>query len=228
MIRTIKTRTPRQFAPSRILSILLPLVLLSASAEHALTAEAAKSPNPRSKRILVLGDSLTEGYGIEKDQAFPARLEKELAAKGLNGIEVINAGISGSTSASGVSRLKWHLKAKPDLVIIALGANDGLRGLPTEQLKKNIEELVTISKKNGIKVLLAGMKMPPNYGADYRKRFDQVYTEVAKKEKVPLIPFLLEGVGGRPELNLADGIHPNEKGHAKIVRNVIQYVLPLL
>lgn len=176
------------------------------------------------KTILILGDSLTEGYGVEKEDAFPAQLQKILEDSGKNNVKVKAAGSSGSTSASALKRLKWHLRKKPDYLILALGGNDGLRGLKPEVTKENLSKAVKLAKSKKVKVFIAGMKIPLNYGDDYRTRFEKTFTDLAKEEKVSLIPFLLEGVGGKKELNLADGIHPNEKGHKIIAKTVYKNI----
>lgn len=185
---------------------------------------SAQSP---TKRLLILGDSLTEGYGIALSAAYPALLEKKIKASGKNW-DVINAGISGSTSASGPSRLKWQLKTKPDIMILALGANDGLRGIDVKATEKNLADTIELAKNAKVTVILAGMLLPPNYGADYRKKFESIYHHLAKKYQLKKIPFLLEGVAGHPELNLADGIHPNEKGHQIISELVYKNIKDLL
>ncbi len=177
----------------------------------------------KKKRMVVIGDSLTEGYGVSKETAFPAVLEKKLLENKKNW-SVINSGISGSTSASGLSRLKWQLKSKPDLILIALGANDGLRGFKPEVTEKNLSEILELAKAEKIKAILCGMMMPPNYGAKYQKEFSEVYPRLAKKYNVPLIEFFLRGVAGQPEYNLEDGIHPNEKGHQKIAENIFREI----
>ena len=166
-------------------------------------------------QLVALGDSLTEGYGIEKEKAYPALVEKKLLDKGYK-IKIFNAGISGSTTASAPSRLKWLLKSKPNIIFIALGANDGLRGIAIETTKQNLKDAIQIAKKANIKVWLAGMKLPPNYGASYTSKFEATFQEIAKEEDIPLLPFLLEGVAGHAEFNQPDGIHPNEKGHQKL------------
>lgn len=162
--------------------------------------------------IVTLGDSLTEGYGIEKDQAYPALVEKKLLKKGYP-VKIYNAGISGSTTASAPSRLKWLLKSKPQIVFLALGANDGLRGISIETTKQNLKNTIQLAKEANVKVWLAGMKLPPNYGEAYTSKFEKMFQEIAKEENIPLLPFLLEGVAGQVTLNQPDGIHPNEKGH---------------
>ena len=173
--------------------------------------------------VLCLGDSLTEGYGVAREEAWPFVAERELRKKH-PAIRVINAGVSGSTSASGPSRLAWQLKSKPvpEIMILALGANDGLRGQKVGALAENLRKTIAAARAGGIKkIILAGMKMPPNYGPKYTNEYDAVFPEVAKSEKVSFIPFLIDGVAGKSELNLADGIHPNAAGHRVISKTVI-------
>lgn len=167
-------------------------------------------------RIVILGDSLTEGYGISKDVAFPALLEKKFHDDGMTQVKIINAGISGSTSSSAPGRLKWILKTNPHLVLLALGANDGLRAVPVETLKKNLRTALQDIRAAKVEAILVGMKMPPNYGKKYSSEFENVFTNLAKEEKVKLIPFLLANTAGNKELTQPDGIHPNEKGHILI------------
>lgn len=166
-----------------------------------------------SNHIVFLGDSLTEGYGIAKEDAYPSIIEKKMSHLRKDKIKYTNAGISGSTTASGLSRLKWLLKSKPTILVLALGANDGLRGIKPEETKKNLLDIIKLAKENQIMVLLAGMKVPPNYGPEYEKKFRTVFSDIANETKVELVPFLLEGVAGEPQYNIADGIHPNPKGH---------------
>lgn len=176
-----------------------------------------------AKTLVILGDSLTEGYGVQKEKAFPALVEKKLQEAKLDW-KVTNAGVSGSTSASAASRTDWILKSKPDAILLALGANDGLRGLSTESMEKNLREAINKMKAAKIKVFLAGMQMPPNFGADYTKKYREVFPRVAKEEKIDLLPFLLQKVGGESKLNLADRIHPNEEGHKIIAETVFQFL----
>jgi len=182
------------------------------------------------QKVLMLGDSLTAGYKIDKEVAYPALIEKELKASGYPNITVVNAGISGSTTASGTQRLTWHLRSKPKprVMVLALGANDGLRGLKLEKSKENLIATIQLAKKNNIVVILAGMKIPTNYGAVYTNAFAKLYTEIAKQEKIALIPFLLEGVATIKKLNLSDGIHPNEEGHKILAKTVTSYLVPIL
>ena len=188
-----------------------------------------KNSTENSFRILVLGDSLTEGYGVSAQQAFPSLLEKKLnlefSSDKNNTYEIINAGISGSTSSGGVSRIEWLLKSKPDFLILALGGNDGLRGVPVEETKNNLEKIILAAKSKDIPTLLAGMKMPPNYGIEYTREFSKLFEDLANQEDIPLIPFLLEGVGGNPAMNLPDRIHPNPAGHQKIAQTVYQNLI---
>ena len=177
--------------------------------------------------IVVLGDSLTEGFGVAKEEAYPHLLEKELQRKG-HSVKVINAGISGSTSASAPSRLRWYIKARPEIVILALGGNDGLRGLSVKHMKKNLSKTIELAQSEKILILLAGMQIPQNYGTEYTKSFRNAFHELARQYQLQMIPFLLNEVGGVPSLNQADGIHPNREGHQIIVRTVVEYLEPLL
>ena len=177
--------------------------------------------NLSAKTILILGDSLTEGYQLAKEEAYPAIVERELR-KSHENIKVINGGVSGTTSASGSRRLDWYLKAKPDIMILALGANDGLRGLKIAETEKNLSLAIEKAQKSGITVILAGMKMPTNMGEPYRSQFEKIFTSLAKKYSLKLVPFLLDGVGGKPQFNLPDGIHPNPKGHEIMARSVLK------
>ncbi len=190
-------------------------------------AVSAKSSSTEMKKLVILGDSLTEGYGVSKEQAFPAILEK-IIQRDHKKWTVVNAGISGSTTASADQRLRWILKSKPHMVMIALGANDGLRGVKVEESEKNLEKVITLAKESEVKVILAGLYIPPNYGAEYGKKFRRVYERLAKKHNLLFISFLLDGVGGVSSLNLADGIHPNEKGHQIIAENAYKVLKGVL
>ena len=184
---------------------------------------AAASP----MTILVLGDSLTAGYGLAESEAFPAQLETALVTTGY-AVRVINAGISGDTSAGGAARLEWSLADSPDLVILALGANDALRGLSPDQTRTNLAAIIERLKQRQISVLLAGMLAPRNMGENYYNSFDKIYPELAQEFRVPLYPFFLEGVAAQPELNLTDGIHPNAAGVKVMVAGILPLVLELL
>ena len=186
------------------------------------------APPPASGPLVVfLGDSLTAGYGLDAEQAFPALVGEALAAQG-HPIRVVNAGVSGDTSAGGLARLDWLLRQKPSVLVVGLGANDGLRGQPPEATEANLVQIVRRAKAEGARVLLLGMKIPPSYGPMYTRGFERLYARVAEATDVPLVPFLLEGVAADPALNLADGIHPNAAGHRVVARNVAPRVLALL
>lgn len=176
-----------------------------------------------SQKLVILGDSITEGYGVSKEQAYPYLLEQKLKKMGKE-ITIINSGVSGSTTASASGRLKWVLKSKPETLLLVLGANDGLRGLSVEASQKNLSQAIESAQKSGVKVILGGLYMPPNYGKDYTEKFAKMYSSLAKEHKVKLIPFILEGVGGVPKYNLADGIHPNEEGHKIIADNIFKVI----
>ncbi len=184
---------------------------------------------PAQKVVLVLGDSIAAGYGIDLSQAFPARLQKAIDARGWN-FKVVNAGQSGDTSAGGLGRLDWLLKNRVDVLVLELGANDGLRGVPIEATKKNLQAIIdrTREKYPRVKIVVAGMKIPPNLGRDYGRRFEAVFPELAKRNRAALIPFILENVGGLRELNLPDGIHPTAKGHEIVAENVWKVLEPVL
>ncbi len=176
-----------------------------------------------STHILVLGDSLSEGFGLDEGQSFPRLVETNLRAK-KHDVTVTNGGVSGSTSASGVTRLKWHLKKKTDILVLELGANDGLRGIKLTETKKNLTEIIRLAKEKKVKVLLLGLLMPPNYGKKYVSDFEAMYKSIASTEKVPFLPFLLNEVAGKTELNLPDGVHPNAKGHEIVAKTVSEFV----
>jgi acyl-CoA thioesterase-1 len=177
--------------------------------------------------VVALGDSLTAGLGIAVDEAFPARLEARLRSEGY-AYRVVNAGVSGDTTAGGLRRVDWVLRAGPEVVIVALGANDGLRGQSPQATRANLEEIVARLLAAGARVLLAGMRLPPNYGADYTRAFEAVFPAVARRAKVALMPFLLDGVAGVPRLNQADGIHPTAAGQQVIADHLWPYLRPLL
>ena len=178
-------------------------------------------------RLLVLGDSLAAGYGVAPAQAFPIKLQAALAARG-HAVRVINAGVSGDTTAGGLARLDWVMGDKPHAVIVELGANDGLRGLDVRAMRGNLDAILTRFQKENIKILLTGMKAPPNYGGAYVRDFDQVFLDLAKQHDVVFYPFFLDGVATARDLNQSDGIHPNGDGVDIIVRNILPAVEQLL
>jgi len=181
----------------------------------------------RERVIVCLGDSLTEGFGLAPERAYPTLVERMLRERG-HAVRVVNAGISGSTSASAVSRLRWQLRSRPEIVVIALGGNDGLRGVDVEATRANLSAAIELARQSGARVLLAGMKLPPNYGREYTAAFEAIFPALASKHGVSLLPFLLEGVAADPALNLPDGIHPNERGAEIVARNVFASLLPML
>ena len=178
-------------------------------------------------RILAYGDSLTAGYGLPQEDGFVPQLQQALDKMGRETL-VINGGVSGDTTAGGVTRLDWMLADKPDLVILELGANDALRGLDPAEARRNLETIILRLKESGAKILLAGMLAPRNLGEEYGAAFDAIYPDLAKTHGVPLYPFFLEGVATRPELNQGDGIHPTKEGVAVIVDGILPHVTQLM
>jgi acyl-CoA thioesterase-1 len=188
---------------------------------------AAQTPGKGPLRIVVLGDSLVAGFQLKASDAFPAQLERALKTRG-HQVEVINAGVSGDTTAAGLERLRWAVPDKADAVIVELGANDALLGLDPAKAKANLDSIITAVKAGGAEVLLAGMMAPGNMGADYARAFDAIYPALAKKHGVPLYPFFLDGVALDAQLNLSDGMHPNPRGVAEIVRRILPMVEELI
>lgn len=177
--------------------------------------------------VVFLGDSLTAGQGVDEEQAYPSVVQRLAQADGLHW-SVTNAGISGDTSAGGLRRVPWLIKAKPDWVFVALGANDGLRGQPASATRDNLLAIIDRFREAGSKVAVAGMRLPTNYGEPYRTEFAAVFPALVAQRSVPLLPFLLEGVGGIPAMNQADGIHPTVAGHAVIAKSVYAFLRPLV
>lgn len=177
--------------------------------------------------LLFIGDSLTEGYGVAKEKAYPSLVASSLKKKGKS-IKLLNGSVSGSTTASGLSRLRWFLKAKPNILILALGANDGLRGVKLSDSEKNLRTIIKLAHKNKIKIVLAGMLLPTNYGEKYRSDFEKMYKKLEVEFSLVKIPFLLKGVGGEAKYNQEDGIHPNEAGHEIIADTVLKTLDALL
>lgn len=196
----------------------------SADRPSAFSAPARAGSRPR---IVVLGDSLTAGLGIDQAEAYPALLQQRLDRAGLK-YEIVNAGVSGDTAAGGLSRLDWALDGDVRVLIVALGGNDGLRGLPPDQLKKNLSQIIERAQTRDISVILAGMEAPPNFGRDYIVAFHKVYPDLAKTYHVALVPFLLQGVAGDERLNQRDGIHPTAAGARIIADNVWTALEPVL
>jgi acyl-CoA thioesterase-1 len=190
-------------------------------------ALGASAPAQAGETIAVLGDSLTAGLGVALDEAYPALLQERLRREGYD-YRVVNAGVSGDTTAGGLRRVDWVLRARPAIAVVALGANDGLRGLSVAAMRANLEQIVERFRAAGTQVLLAGMRVPPNYGEAYGREFAAAFPAVARKTGAALMPFLLDGVAADPRLNQADGIHPNAQGQAVIAERVWPYLRPLL
>ena len=187
----------------------------------------ATSAIARNPVILDFGDSLTAGFGLPAGQAFPAKLEAWLHQRRME-VRVINAGVSGDTTAGGLARLDWALGDKPDLVILALGANDALRGIDPSTVRHNLNKIIEKIQDRGAKVLLIGMLAPPNWGEEYKHSFDRIFPELAEAHHLPLYPFFLEGVAMKPELNQPDGLHPNERGVGVLVDRIAPVVAGLI
>jgi len=187
------------------------------------TVQAQSAPPAEPTRIAMLGDSLTAGYGVAPEQAIPARLQQALAAEGRN-VTVLNHGVSGDTSAGGVDRLDWMLGDKPDIVMVELGANDALRGIDPAVTERNLDTIVSRLKRAKVAVWLIGMMAPRNLGPEYAAAFDGIYKELADKYRIPLYPFILDGVAQDPALNQPDGLHPNPQGVDVIVRRLLPFV----
>jgi acyl-CoA thioesterase-1 len=196
-----------------------------AAATHE-TSSAAINEDLRP-RVVVLGDSLTAGLGLSRDEAYPALLQRRLDEAGIR-LRVVNAGVSGDTSAGGLRRLDWALDGDVRVLVLALGANDGLRGLPPAELRRNLAAVIERSRARGAEVILAGMEAPPNFGPAYTAAFRQAYRDVAAKHGAALIPFLLEGVAGLPDLNQGDGIHPTAAGAEKLAETVWSALRPIV
>lgn len=194
-----------------------------------LTTEIQTQDAEQKNLILFFGNSLSAGYGIDAEDAFPGLVAQRIDSLGLD-YRVVNGGLSGETTASGLSRLDWFLEEEPAIFVLELGGNDGLRGIPISETKKNLKGIIQAvrSKYPQTTILLAGMQIPPNMGPEYTREFRDLYPSVAEEENVALIPFLLEGVAGNPDLNLPDGIHPTEEGHLIVFETLWEYLKDLL
>jgi acyl-CoA thioesterase I len=190
------------------------------------TASPANNTDNRP-RIVAFGDSLTAGFGVSPAQSYPMQLQKRLEALGYS-YQVVNAGVSGETTAGGLRRVPWILASKPNMVILELGGNDGLRGLSLPETRSHLDGIIRRFKEAQVPILLVGMKLPPNYGAEYTDRFEAMYRELATSHALPFLPFLLEGVGGESTLNQSDGIHPTAEGYQIVAENVLKSLLPIL
>ena len=220
-------RNLRHYCTTLLLFILLSCGEKTDKKSQETTTEEPKTETKKSDEdvILFFGNSLTAGMGLEPSEAFPALIQNRLDSLGYD-YEVVNAGLSGETTASGKNRIDWVLNQEVDVFVLELGANDGLRGIPIEETRRNLQDIIDIVKKKNpeTKIVLAGMQIPPNMGQDYTSEFRNIFPELAQKNNIALIPFLLEGVAGDPELNQQDGIHPTAQGY-KIVRENVWNVL---
>ena len=201
-----------------------PMLAQRSSAAQDAPAAARNSTRPR---IVFLGDSLTAGYGLAPHQSVPSLIQGRLNQAGLD-FEVLNAGVSGDTSAGGRSRLEWSLAGAVKILVVELGANDGLRGLPVAAMKANLDAIIRRAQARGITVLLTGMEAPPNYGTSYTSEYRAAFAALASEHKVAFVPFYLDGVAGNPRLNIADGIHPNAEGNRIVAQTIWRALQPLL
>lgn len=233
----ISQRTGSLLIISLLIWGVLTLVMTSCTNKTTKTSEDIGETAPisepenedQSKVILFFGNSLTAGYGLEESESFPALIQKRIDSLGLD-YKVVNAGVSGETSAGGHARIEWTLNQPVDIFVLELGANDALRGFDLASTVENLQNIISIvqGKDPDIKIILAGMKAPPNMGSEYAKTFEIIYRQLSEDNDIPLIPFLLEGVAGIPELNLEDGMHPNPVGQKIVANNVWKVLEPLL
>jgi acyl-CoA thioesterase-1 len=217
------------FAPQQLLMGYVLFAALSVTPSGSASAQSATQKASDLRVIVVLGDSLTAGYGIDRAQAYPVLLQQRIDAKGWN-FTVLNAGQSGDTTADGLRRIDWLLQRRIDVLILALGGNDGLRGIDPDVTRTNLQTIIDHAKQKSpdIRIVLAGMAMAPNMGKDYVSRFQAIYPDLAKQNQAALIPFLLEGVGGHPDSNQDDMIHPTAEGQKVVADNVWRVLQPLL
>jgi acyl-CoA thioesterase-1 len=227
---------------SRWLSPLLLLFVAGCSVRDAACGRQAENAPPMSEiqsaalkgeapppfQVAFLGDSLTAGYGLLQNEAFPALVAAELETDGYAQVDVINAGLSGDTTAGGLSRMEWVLEPSVKILVVALGANDALRGLPPSTTRANLAKIITTARGKGVQVLLVGMEAPPNLGDDFRNSFRSIFADLAAEHNVPLVPFLLEGVAGVPSLNQDDGIHPTAEGQRMMAALVYARLQPMV
>jgi acyl-CoA thioesterase-1 len=233
--------TRNMWHPVRVLIVCASLAAAACSSNEAASARESTPPPPSAvpaqtparapasthPRIVFLGDSLTAGYGLNVEQSVPSLVQKHLDAEGYK-YEVVNAGVSGDTSAGGLRRLEWSLDGDVRILVLELGANDGLRGLPVAEMKRNLKTIIQAARKRDIDVLLTGMEAPPNYGVAYTSEFRRVFRDVASEERVAFMPFYLYEVAGIPTLNIADGIHPNPAGARIVEANLWRSLKPLV
>ena len=235
----MQTVSPPNGRPPRAFILLLCLTLVSGCVPAATGKDQPAALEPAREparaavaddgllRIVAFGDSLTAGLGLPAEDAYPARLQERLESAGYRA-RVVNAGVSGETTAGGLRRMAWALEGEVHILILALGGNDGLRGLPVDQMQDNLARMIAAARDSGAQVLLAGMEAPPNLGADYTDRFRGAFEQLAAEYEVAYLPFLLEGVAGIAELNQADGIHPNAEGAERVAAHVWSALEPML
>lgn len=225
---------PRSARPALFVGLLL-LVAAAFGCKRESAPPASSTPSAavnaeqaeQGPKVVFLGDSLSAGLHLSAEQAFPAVLQRRFANKGLP-FRLINAGVSGDTSAGGLRRTDWLLRQRPDVLVLELGANDGLRGIPVASVEQNLRAIVEKAKAQGVKVLLLGMRLPPSYGAEYSGEFAALYARIASELQLPSVPFFMTGVAGVPALNLPDGLHPTAEGHERLADNVAGALEPLL
>jgi acyl-CoA thioesterase-1 len=212
-----------------VAAMLVACGLLGLSSPPSARAADPDGTQPGSKTIVVLGDSLAAGPGLDPNEAFPALLQNKIDAAGLS-FKVVNAGVSGDTTAGGLRRIDWLLKRKIDVLVVELGGNDGLRGIPAGATRTNLQTIIDHAKQKypQVQVVIAGMQMPPNMGEEYNQAFQKIFPDLAAANRAALVPFLLADVGGRPELNQPDHIHPNAEGHKIVADNVWKVLRPVL
>ena len=221
----------------RTILILVSLLLLGCDSPYTVSESAGQPPGGpprggdstpvRQGVIVAFGDSLTAGFGADAGSSYPDFLQRELDKRGYT-YHVINEGVSGDTTDVGLGRIEIVTSWNPDFVIVAFGGNDGLRVLAIDRMKSNLHRMITKLQKSGARVILAGMKLPPNYGAEYRESFEQAFADLAAELKLPFLPFLMEGVGGVPHLMQDDGLHPTAEGNERMALNVLEVLGPLL
>jgi acyl-CoA thioesterase-1 len=210
-----------QAAPALVVTFTLSILAALA------TPYSVRADTPQPVTLVAFGDSLTAGYGLKASEAFPAQLQMALQAKGYK-VTIVNAGVSGDTTADGLRRFDWAMQPKPDGVILELGANDALRGIDPKEPSANLDKMLATLKSKGVDVLLTGMKAPNNWGADYAKAFDAIYTDLAAKYGVTLYPFFLDGVALDPDFSQPDGLHPTASGVAEVVKRIMPHVEALV
>jgi acyl-CoA thioesterase-1 len=203
--------------------VYLTTIACANSDQRAPEKKGTVPPPANGPLVIFLGDSLTAGLGLAQDEAFPALVGDILGRSG-HPVRVVNAGVSGDTTADGLARLDWLLKQQPSVLVVGLGANDAFRGQDPSEAEENLRQIVSRAKAAGARVLLLGMKIPPSYGQVFSRGYGEIYASVAKEQKVPIVPFLLEGVGGHADLNQNDGIHPNAQGQKIVAENVAPYL----